>query len=157
MSYKLPKILGCGSSILCTILVAVLLSKDYSNISISDLSKDEKIFTGLILYSEINLGLTMIYVILSCIWSGMILCCNDEDNTTFQFSITKILFILSGVASTLYLFSKLIYSDKIIDDLITTSGWILVGNMFFIILTTIINKIYVLCCKNYNKLNNTYD
>ena len=150
MSYKLPKCLSCFSSIISTILVAIFLANDYSQISINDLTSDEKLFTGLLIYSEVNLGLTMFYIILSCIWSGMILCCNDNDNSTFQFSCTKVIFILTGVASNIYLFYKLLNNKLMIDHLITTSGWLLVSNMFFIILVTMIYKIYKLNQKNDN-------
>ena len=153
MSYKLPKILSFSSSILSTILVAIFLINDYSNISISSLTKDEKVYTGLLLYSEINLGLSMVYLILSCFWSGMILCCNDKDTTTNNFSISKMIFILSGVASNFCLFFILIHNKIIIDSLLTASGWILIGNMLFIILTTVLYKIYKLNNKKYEDLN----
>lgn len=150
MSYKLPKCLSCFSSIISVVLVAIFLINDYSQISIDDLTSDEKLFTGLLIYSEVNLSLIMLYIILSCIWSGMILCCNDNDNSTFQFSFSKIIFILSGIASNFYLFYRLINQKMIIDNLITTSGWVLIGNMFFIMLTTSIYKIYKICNKNNN-------
>lgn len=144
MSYKLPKTLSCISSILTSVLVAVFLANDYKNISIDDLTYQEKLFTGFVIFSEINLGLIMFYIILSCMWSGMILCCNDEDTTTFQFSIYKILFILSGIGSNFYLFYRLIYESQIIDNLITASGWLLISNMFFVFLSTVTYKIYKL-------------
>lgn len=142
MSYKIPKVLSCVSSMITTILVAVFLAKDYSNISIDNLSSDEKIFTGVLIFSEIILGLTMIYLTFACIWSGIVLCCNDEDKTTFQFSFYKVLFLLGCIASNFYLFYVLVTNRIMIDNLITASGWLLVSNMFFICIVGIINKIY---------------
>lgn len=142
MSYKIPKVLGCVSSMITTILVAVFLAEDYSNISIDNLSSDEKIFTGVLIFSEIILGLTMIYLTFACIWSGIVLCCNDEDTTTFTFSFYKVLFLLGSIAANFYLFSVLVTNKIMIDNLITASGWLLVSNMFFICTVGIVNKIY---------------
>ena len=142
MSYKIPKILSCTSSMITIFLVAFFLAHDYNKVNINNLTPDEKVFTGVLIFSEIILGFTILYLTLAGIWSGMILCCNDSDTSVFTFSFYKVIFLISGIISNFFIFSKLVTKRIIIDELITASGWLLVSNMFFIILITVINKIY---------------
>ena len=97
MSYKIPKIFSFCSSISSILIVGYLLLQEYYNSTYKNLTYDEKVYSGLVIYSESNLFFSLIYVILSCIWSGIILCCNDKDESICQFNILKVLYLLSGV------------------------------------------------------------
>ena len=151
MAYKLPKCIGFITSFITCIVSGGLLIKEKDNISFNQLTKDEKIFGGLLIFSEIFLLTLVSYFVLSCIWSGLVLCCNDRDNTVYQFSIYKILYLLGGIGAHIYLFITLLSNYIMINNDITISSWFLVGNLLFVFTVTTLNKIYNLCCIKHNK------
>ena len=157
MTYKFPKCFGFISSFITCIVAGGLLIKEKDKISFNDLSKDDKIFGGILNFSEIFLFTLVSYFVLSCIWSGLVLCCNDRDTTTFQFSLYKVVYLLAGIASYIYMFVILCQNHMMISNDITLASWFLVGNFLFIVSVTSLNKVYNLCCispkeKGYNDL-----
>jgi len=157
MSYQIPKIFSFSSSIISVLLVGYYLLHEYYKSTYKNLTYNHKIYSSLVVYSELNLFLGLIYIILSCIWSGIILCCNDTDESICQFSIIKTTFLLSGVGTNIYLFYLLCINSSIVNYKMTVSGWILIGNLFSIILVTSINKLYFIIKhkkrNNYNSIN----
>ena len=150
MSYKIPKIFSFLSSITSVFIVGLFLIQEYYNESYKGLTQSEELYSSLVVYSEVNLLACLLYITLSCLWSGVILCCNDKDESICQFSILKTLFLFSGIGTNIYLFILLIKNSEIINKKLTIAGWILISNLFFIILVTSINKIYVLSKENKN-------
>lgn len=157
MSYKFPKCIGFISSFITCIVAGGLLIKEKDNISFNDLSKDDKIFGGILIFSEIFLFTLVSYFVLSCIWSGLMLCCNDRDTTVYQFSLYKVIYLLGGIASYIYMFVILCQNSIMISNDVTLASWFLVGNFLFVVGITSLNKVYNLCCisqkeKGYNDL-----
>lgn len=152
MSYLIPKIFSFISSISTIAIVGFFLIQEYYDNSYKNLEYNEKVYSSLVLYSELNLLFVIVYIILSCIWSGIILCCNDTDESICQFNLPKVVFLLSGVGTNVYLFILLTKSKSIVNKTLTTCGWMLIGNLIFVITVTSINKLYVLSKKN-NKIN----
>ena len=153
MSYKIPKCLAFISSLMCALIVGGFLIDQSNEITFNSLNKNKRLYLILVIFSEISLAMCVIYFTLSLVWSGIISCYNDDYNTTFQFSVSKILFLLSNFGANIYLLYHLIYHTNYINDNMDLCSWLLVGNMFFIILSTILYKCYHLYRKkNYEDI-----
>ena len=153
MSYKIPKCLAFISSLMCALIVGGFLIEQSNEITFNSLNKNKRLYLILVIFSEISLAMWVTYFTLSLVWSGIISCYNDDYNTTFQFSVTKILFLLSNFATNIYLLYHLIYHTNYINDNMDLCSWLLVSNMFLIMLSTILYKCYHL----YHKINDYED
>ena len=157
MLYKLPIIIGTVSSSITLVFSIILLIKEYKTISFKDINHDERTYLECVIYSTIYLFLMLGYFLMTYLWTGLLLCCSDHDKPSFSFSVYRVIFVFSGICVNSYIFYLLIKHKNIINDYATTTGWILVINMLFIILATSLNKIYKLCCNKENKKESKYE
>jgi hypothetical protein len=155
MSKNIPLLLAFISSFICTIASGMLLIKERDELSFNDTSKHEKGYIVILIYAEIFLFLCICYYSIFFLWKRIGQCCNDTYNPTLTCSVYKILFLLSGIAADSYLFYHLIFHKDYINKYIDVASWILVGNIFFIILLNGIYKIYSLC-STHSKKSNAY-
>lgn len=138
------------SSTLTFLANGILMIKEKDVLNFQKLNKNEDIYVGLLIYTEIYLGIILLYNLLFYIYEQFYNCCNDNKIST-SFSFLKTLYILSGLFSHLILVYYLIKHKNYIDENINKINTIFTSNIAFCFFIVCVVNIYKKCSKNKTK------
>lgn len=124
----------------------ILMINEKDKLNFNNLSINEKVYVGCLVYTEIYIIIILIYNSIYYIYK-FIFSCFSEGELTFSYSCYKSLFILSGLASQFYLIYVLITKDPFIDQNIYNINIIFVSNFLLIIFLATVFK----CLKSKKK------
>lgn len=125
----------------------ILMIKEKNLLNFSELNKNQDFYVGILIYTEIFLGLITFYNILFYIYKYFYKCCNDNEITS-SFSLFKMIFLLSGIVSHITLFYYLIKHKYYIDENIQHINIIFCSNFIFNFFIILFINIYKNCKKN---------
>jgi hypothetical protein len=127
----------------------MFMIKEKDVLNFKNLNKEQDIYVALLIFTEIYIGIILIYNLLYYIYEHFYSCCNDNKLTS-SFSLLKTIFLLSGIASHIVIIYYLIKNKNYIDENINNINIIYTSNIcacFFIILIINLYK----NCVNKNK------
>lgn len=145
----LIKILLFLSSSITFIVNGILMIKEKNNLNFQSLNKNQDIYLGIIIYTELYLGFILLYNFLFYMYKNFYSCCND-DNITPTFGCFKTLLILSGIGTHIGILYYLINNNIYITEHVNRISIIFISNMCFCIFIILIINIYKKCCKKNN-------
>lgn len=122
----------------------VLMYQEKDQLNFNKLSRNQDFYVGILIYTEIFIGLIVLYNILYYVYNLLHKCCNDNDLSS-SFSLLKTIYIMSGVASHIILIYFLIKNKNYIDDSIQNINIIFTANFLISIFTIIVVNIYKKC------------
>lgn len=126
----------------------VLMYQEKDQLDFNKLTKNQYFYIGILIYTEIFVGLIVLYNLLYYIYNFFYKCCNDNDLSS-SFSLFKMIYIISGIVSHLILIYFLIKNKNYIDDSIQNINIIFTGNLLISIFVIIVVNIYKKCIKDY--------
>ena len=156
MSYKFLQCLITTSTLISSIICGGLIIKNHEEIDFNNYSNLEKSQFCVMMYVDVFYFLFVLYYVLKTIWSGIVFCWTDNYDDKPKFSIITLLAILLASIGNFYLLYYLGKDKLILNKEFTITSSILVSNMFFGILSSIVNKI-CLWYTNSEKLEKKYE
>jgi len=136
----------------CSTVIAngILMVSEKNNLDFNNLSSIDKGYIFCLIYSELYLGIILIYNIIYYLYY-YIFSCYSNGSLKFQYNCWKALFLFSGIITHIYLFYILITNTTYIDTNIHTINIVFNVNFLITLFLTIIFKYFK--CKN-NKVEN---
>lgn len=145
---KLIKILIFLTSTLTFISNGIIMLKEKDTINFQSLNKNQDLYVGLLIYTEIYIGIILLYNLLYYIYEQFYNCCNDNRITT-SFSFFKTIFLLTGLVTHMIIAYYLISNKNYIDNNINTISIIFTSNLGISLFIILIINIY----KKYSSTN----
>ena len=131
----------------------ILMINEKNNIHFHNLNNIEKSTICCFIYNEIFICIILIYNIIYYLYYFIFSCFSDKE-IQFNYSCSKALFIISGLATNIFLFLVLVTHKNIINNNIYHINIIFNVNFILTIIITIIFKLIKNKKIKYNNLNN---
>lgn len=135
------------SSITTISINGYLMIKEKDTLNFLKLSKHQQMYTICLIYNELFIASLIIYNTLFYIYNCIVSCYSD-NKSIISFNLWHILYIFTGFFTHFYCIFNLLIHNNYIDNNIQNINIIFTSNMSFIILSTIINYLFIKNKKN---------